>query len=495
MLIRLACVMLALVVVVGGLRGQEGSGSTLHVVQRGENLFRIGLRYGLTADQVAQANDIENPNSIFVGQRLLIPLNISEAAPLQEIVHVVQAGETLSAIAELYNVDAAALAAANATSAELIYAGQLITIPGGTHNEQAPVQPTSAVATIEPLPLAPDAAPPAGENGEGSQAYAHVVERGESLFTIANDYGVEVMEIIAANPLSDPSVIYPGQALIIPGVEPTRYAGALPAPMAWLTIAPLILIEGQTARIDFATTLPVTAQAEFMGAVVPAHAQNQGLSHVLFLGVPLGTPAGLQVLTLTLSGGTEVSLPINLQVNGGGYRSEALTLSADRLSLIDPNVDAAELGLLRQVMATVTPDRLLAGLMGLPAAAPLSSPFGSTRNYNNGAFTNLHTGTDFAAASGAPILAPAAGRVVLADTLNVRGMATVLDHGWGVYTGYWHQSERYVALGDVVQAGQVIGAVGSTGRVTGAHLHWELWVNGVPVDPMQWVSEPLGVFP
>ncbi|MGV2437612.1 MAG UNVERIFIED_CONTAM: M23 family metallopeptidase [Anaerolineae bacterium] len=69
------------------------------------------------------------------------------------------------------------------------------------------------------------------------------------------------------------------------------------------------------------------------------------------------------------------------------------------------------------------------------------------------------------------------------------GKATLIDHGWGVYTGYWHQNEIYVQLGERVQVGQVIGTIGSTGRVTGAHLHWEIWVNGVPTDPMQWVQE------
>ena len=89
------------------------------------------------------------------------------------------------------------------------------------------------------------------------------------------------------------------------------------------------------------------------------------------------------------------------------------------------------------------------------------------------------------------MLAAASGTVVLADTLNVRGNAVVIDHGWGVYTGYWHQTEIYVQPGERVSTGQVIGTVGSTGRVTGAHLHWELWVNGVPVDPMQWVRQSL----
>jgi murein DD-endopeptidase MepM/ murein hydrolase activator NlpD len=65
----------------------------------------------------------------------------------------------------------------------------------------------------------------------------------------------------------------------------------------------------------------------------------------------------------------------------------------------------------------------------------------------------------------------------------------MIDHGWGVYSGFWHQSEFKVQVGDMVDAGQIIGLVGDTGRSTGAHLHWELWVNGVQVDPLDWLQQ------
>jgi murein DD-endopeptidase MepM/ murein hydrolase activator NlpD len=73
--------------------------------------------------------------------------------------------------------------------------------------------------------------------------------------------------------------------------------------------------------------------------------------------------------------------------------------------------------------------------------------------------------------------------------LTVRGNATYIDHGWGVYTGYLHQSQLLVQAGDRVETGQLIGMVGNTGRATGPHLHWEVWVGGVPVQPLEWTSQ------
>jgi murein DD-endopeptidase MepM/ murein hydrolase activator NlpD len=119
------------------------------------------------------------------------------------------------------------------------------------------------------------------------------------------------------------------------------------------------------------------------------------------------------------------------------------------------------------------------------------SVFGTRRSYNYGAYHYYHTGLDFYG-SGVPILAPSPGQVVFTGSLAVRGNATYIDHGWGVYSGYFHQSEMYVSEGDFVDTGQVIGKVGGTGRSTGSHLHWEIWVGGVPVDPLEWVEK---VFP
>ncbi len=72
--------------------------------------------------------------------------------------------------------------------------------------------------------------------------------------------------------------------------------------------------------------------------------------------------------------------------------------------------------------------------------------------------------------------------------LTVHGNTTIIDHGWGIYSMYCHQSEFDVQVGQQVKAGDLIGKVGSTGRVTGPHLHWEIWVNGIEVNPIDWLT-------
>ena len=82
--------------------------------------------------------------------------------------------------------------------------------------------------------------------------------------------------------------------------------------------------------------------------------------------------------------------------------------------------------------------------------------------------------------------APAAGVIALAETLYVRGGAVIIDHGLGVYTGFYHLDSVDIAAGKTIQQGELVGTVGSTGLSTGPHLHWDLLMNGVWVDPFAW---------
>jgi murein DD-endopeptidase MepM/ murein hydrolase activator NlpD len=325
----------------------------------------------------------------------------------------------------------------------------------------------------------------------GPQGLLHTVLDGETMYLIATQYGVTVADVAAANGIADPTLIFAGQQLIIPGVQPPQLALDLPEPVQSLTVEPLILVEGRTGRFRVVTTKAVSLSGTFLDRPLNVIAEQENTLHTMLVGIPIFTAPGVYPLKLNLSDpiGPQTPLLANIQIVAGSYGSEYINLLSDRAELLDPNVEGTEQTLVESIMSGLTSTRYFNGLMGLPAAAMLTSPFGTRRAYDGGAFDHFHMGADFAGAPGAPVLAAAGGVVVMANTLNVRGNATIIDHGWGVFTGYWHQTDLYVQPGDVVTAGQVIGTIGSTGRVTGPHLHWELWVSGVPVDPMQWVRE------
>jgi murein DD-endopeptidase MepM/ murein hydrolase activator NlpD len=101
-------------------------------------------------------------------------------------------------------------------------------------------------------------------------------------------------------------------------------------------------------------------------------------------------------------------------------------------------------------------------------------------------YASCHTGVDIRGSYGTPILASAAGKVVEVANGGPYGLHTVISHGDGVSVMIAHQSSVAVGAGSIVTQGQVVGYVGTTGWVTGAHLHWEVHVNGVPYDPMGW---------
>jgi murein DD-endopeptidase MepM/ murein hydrolase activator NlpD len=127
-----------------------------------------------------------------------------------------------------------------------------------------------------------------------------------------------------------------------------------------------------------------------------------------------------------------------------------------------------------------------------PLVAPLPgcviSPFGVKRLHNGKPTGEIHAGIDQRGAAGTPIRAVAAGVVKIVQPFNVLGGTVALDHGQGLETMYLHMSKLNVAVGDHVKEGDVIGYVGSTGRANGPHLHWVVYVNGVPQNPQQWVK-------
>jgi murein DD-endopeptidase MepM/ murein hydrolase activator NlpD len=128
-----------------------------------------------------------------------------------------------------------------------------------------------------------------------------------------------------------------------------------------------------------------------------------------------------------------------------------------------------------------------------PRASAMTSTFGTGRSFN-GRVTSRHLGVDFRGAVGDTVRAANRGVVALVDTFLLAGTIVYLDHGAGVVTGYFHLSVPLVATGDTVARGAVIGLVGASGRVTGAHLHWTARYGALTVNPLDLVALDPGWF-
>jgi murein DD-endopeptidase MepM/ murein hydrolase activator NlpD len=151
-----------------------------------------------------------------------------------------------------------------------------------------------------------------------------------------------------------------------------------------------------------------------------------------------------------------------------------------RESLLQIRQDSRTLG---EIFAARTRERYRSGGFLMPVEGRISTRFG-VRRVLNGKPRSLHSGVDIAVGKGTPIKASNGGRIVLADGLYLSGNTVVVDHGWGVSTNYAHLDRIDVTEGQMVEKGQVIGTVGSTGRSTGPHLHFGALIRGVKVDPL-----------
>lgn len=446
---QIRCVMyclLAWLVAAQALAQEQNTATlTLHVVQRGENLFRIALQYDLFAEQVAQANGMLVTDSLLPGQRLLIPLGTTDATPTP----------MPTATAE--------------------------TIAAPTWSADQPTQTTTVAA---PHSFSHDGAMP--------EAYLHTVASGETLFVIGLQYNLTVDTIAQANNMENPNLLRVGQQLAVPGIELPSLARALPDDVLAFTIDPLVFKEGQTARIELWTRDAMTVAGTFIEKELQVITREAGKRHNMLVGVPMFTPTAIYPLELLLAdanGNTQL-VSANIQVISGGYFRQSLTINDSEL--LAREVEEAEIAQLAELAATFKPQRAWEASLRLPASSNMNAYFGTLRSYNGSPFNRYHSGVDFAGAIGTSVRATAAGEVKMVERLQIRGNTVMLDHGWGVYSLYAHLNEAHVQVGAQVAAGEVIGAIGSTGRSTGPHLHWEVWVNGVNVDPLQWVNE---VFP
>ncbi|MCD5977085.1 peptidoglycan DD-metalloendopeptidase family protein [Pseudomonas quasicaspiana] len=210
--------------------------------------------------------------------------------------------------------------------------------------------------------------------------------------------------------------------------------------------------------------------------------KEQGVRWLAIVGVPLTVKPGAQKLVAKEASGNRT---LNFVVGNKKYPEQRITLKNQRQ--VNPNPDdlkridgelAEQLKAYRS-FSPGTPSNLA---LDKPVAGPLSSKFG-VRRFFNGEERNPHSGLDFAVPAGTPIKAPAAGKVILTGNYFFNGNTVFVDHGQGFISMFCHMSKIDVKVGDAVPRGGVVGRVGSTGRATGPHMHWNVSLNDARVDP------------
>ena len=205
------------------------------------------------------------------------------------------------------------------------------------------------------------------------------------------------------------------------------------------------------------------------------------------IGIPLSAEPGEQGIQLHVNG---KMLTQRFTVLDKHYETQHLTLKDKRKveptpeDLVRIEKETAEIN---AALAQWSDNAEVDTAFAPPAGGALSSPFG-LRRYFNGQPRKPHSGLDFAAAMGAPVHAPAAGRVIGSGDYFFNGSTVFIDHGQGLITMYCHLSRITVKPGRSLARGDVIGAVGMSGRATAPHLHWGVSLNRALVDPALFLS-------
>lgn len=205
------------------------------------------------------------------------------------------------------------------------------------------------------------------------------------------------------------------------------------------------------------------------------------------VGLALDTPLGEGAIVVQREGAADQRLAFN--VARYPYREQRLTVAPGHVDLSPENQARAarERIHLAQVIATRSANVPAELAMRAPLSGPRSSSFGLRRIFN-GQPRSPHSGMDIAAGLGTPVHAPLAGVVLDTGDYFFAGRSVWVDHGGGLLSLLCHLSEISVAAGDPLAAGQVLGQVGATGRVTGPHLHWTVTLNRASVDPALWLA-------
>ncbi len=434
------------------------SGPT-YTIQPGDTLNVVAIKFGVSVDDIIQANNITNPNLLSAGQQILIPglEGVTGNLTAEEI----PLGANLSNLSVQYQFPVDMLVKLNkVTSPREIYAGSSLILP------------VSDQITL---------------NG------VKTVKAGGAMLETAASIGLNPWILTTQNNFQNTWSIIPSKPVFYSQQQPAGEAQTARSSVPFLTALQfneLPVIQGHTIEITAMGEQGLQLSGSLIDKPLHFFQQPDG-KYVALQGVHAMAETGLSPfeLSITQPDGTNYQFTQMVYVQSGFYPEDP-PLSVDPTT-IDPSYTKAEDDTIKQIITPISADKLWTGVFRDPVDEPVctKSIFGVRRIYNGGQFVSYHGGLDYGVCANLNIYAPAAGTVVFTGPLTATGNATYIDHGQGIYTGYGHQAEIKVNVGDHVEPGQLIGIIGATGRVTGPHLHFEVWVNGVKVNPVQWLEK------
>lgn len=381
------------------------------------------------------------------------------------------------------------------------------------------------------------------ESGNQTDQFAHLIEPGDTWLALAWRYGLSEEELqslnASPNPYRQPAI---GSTLTFPGEKPSSRNGRLFDPVSGglLAIAAVAHVNPWTIALTnsfVGPQRPLSMRSVFVpGGVEPPRELPIGVESLEVqpvrirpgraFAVRIAFPkrllpyqvsygpvqvdlnaAGTDLIGLGSTGAFFEPGDYELSIRTGQsyawiqpwrmepdqWTFEEITLTGSAAQ-IDQESIRLERERLDQIWQTVSPEPLWRTSFNRPIVdfLSISSRYGARRSYNGGPYRSYHEGLDFSAYGGSAVYATAGGIVVLAEQLYVRGGAVIVDHGLGIYSGYYHMSDVLVVPGERVTNGHLVGLVGSTGLSTGNHLHWDFLVGGTWVNPQAWLDDGLG---
>jgi murein DD-endopeptidase MepM/ murein hydrolase activator NlpD len=423
----------------------KDTGYPVYIVQPGDTINVIAIKFDVSANDIIAANNISDPNLLSVGTQLVIPgiQGVSGILSYQ----AVSIGENPDILARVYQIPKEVIYRLNQTTSpsEFFIGSNVILV-------ESPAKPFQKFS----------------------------LSSGETLFEQSIKSNTSFWETVFINYVDDPWLILPNETAIVTNEDAETHENDI-------EFKGLPLTQGQTGILDVQSDSPNLKGR--IGDINLNFFQNNSKQSSIF-GIHAMLPPGLYPFHLEYKNYANQNVVIDqLILIQKGFYPQDPPLHVDP-STLDEAGSKAEDEIVFNAVAPFTPEKYWSGVFEYPVDAPvcIKSWFGNRRSFNNQPYNHFHAGVDFGVCANLNIYAPADGKVVFTDSLLTRGNATIIDHGLGVYSGFWHQEKILVEEGQFVKAGDLIGEIGTTGRSTGPHLHFEMMVNGIQVDPLPWLE-------